>query len=1334
MVLWILCRKRLVHVHSKHAFSYASGLRPVLLVIVLFTAASICRAQAWSLPLFTADPHAVLEAAGKYRVPEGSPATILDRSVSADIDEAGRLHTTTRTVAKVLRVRGIELFQKVTLTWPISRETRPVIKARVITSDGQPHVLDQARLIEQDPANPNLVGVVKLMAAVLPDVDIDSVIELEVDETDREPAMPGQRFSRIELYPGLAIQHFRATITSAGPTELRVEIRAFPAAKVVPMPNAKGRAFSVEVLNFQSTGNGDLLPPDVPPNPAIIFTNAPSWQAVAQWYATTIRKSVAAASVPAPGTNDTVQAAEKAYEEMRKHVEDNGLVLETSPILPRPPEDVLKSGSGDSLDQAALLVSKLSQAGIAAKVALVSSAPATDVLPSMPGLEAFSRALVYVPGSTPLWIDPAAEFTPVTHLPVADQDRWALVIDPATTQLVRTPVSSQKDNQQSTATDIVVGDGFPTKVSTRTEAEGSFGDDLRPLLSQLADAAEKSDERRRDALLSPMFHRVGGQRIDSTKSSDAHQLLGKSWLEIAGEGYSPSGVSDEGGYVDLPGLAQLDFQAFKPLFASSSEDSNQPFTKERKGDYYVAPRFTTVNSFHLTPPPGYRLKEVSPIAPVTLGPLSVVTSANIDKDGSLRLSYTLTQSKTRISPLEIEAMRAKARSITDSKHVGVQFENVALAKLNAGDVAAGLQLLKQDAQTAKDTVNPALRLAGGYVQVGARDAGVSLCDNLLKTRPVSKKDDDSALAAIHSRLGWIYEHDPFGRFMFPGMDADLAEKNLKQAGAMRDLSAWMQLAGLYTFNTAGIHFGRGSRLDEAVGILNRIDLNALAHSGRLNEYALLLLNARKYVDLREFFLYSQGDAADQSIKWAALAASRSDSELKEELEFRYPSPNDRRVLLVSAGRLLIAAREYAGALRAFKLAGVGPGVSEADLERLARVHEFNDTGVSKDGAVAAFQRYVEAVLNPETADDWKKFVTPESQNSTVQVQRNSLLQYFGGLMPGIARPEFWPYISDVVNTATAITAEGNDAPGFRIKISPNNNDPSAVVAYVVKRGNDYLVAGLANSNATSVQAVRCARGADASGARRWLDWGRQAANRPNLSDAEFQKTIEVATAQSLLDEGKAQQAADIMLRIHQNDPADRGSTFLLSEALIQSNRPSDAKQYIDALEPADPALALRLRAHLLAHNGDYNGAAAVEKQICDRPNAAPADWNDLAWTILFTGQNAAAALQAAEKAAQLTNSSIAPVLHTLAVAQANAGRLKEAIATGYQFQDVSGDRGELQTIFGRIAEELQLVDTAREYYSSVPKQNGAAFSNYSFAQSRLSRLPPQANISTSLQK
>jgi Flp pilus assembly protein TadD len=256
-----------------------------------------------------------------------------------------------------------------------------------------------------------------------------------------------------------------------------------------------------------------------------------------------------------------------------------------------------------------------------------------------------------------------------------------------------------------------------------------------------------------------------------------------------------------------------------------------------------------------------------------------------------------------------------------------------------------------------------------------------------------------------------------------------------------------------------------------------------------------------------------------------------------------------------------------------------------------------------------------------------------------------------------------------------------------------------------------------------------------AGARQWLDWARQAVGRSNLSDTEFQTALDSVSASLLFAQGKSQEAANILLRLHQQSPSEQPVTYLLADSLIQANRAAEANPYIDSLASTAPPgalLALRLRAHLLAQQGNYVESAALSKQICARPDATAADWNDLAWTTIFTRQNAKDALAAAEKAAQLTNFANAPILHTLAITQAGAGQLKDAIATGYKFAALSGDPGEMHTIFGRITEELGLFDVARQYYALVPPQDSIRLSNYSFAQLRLAALQkPQTSTPTS---
>lgn len=1252
----------------------------------------------------------------------------VDYSISAQIDEAGRLQKTTRMVVKVMRAQGIDPVQNLSFSWSLARETRPVVKGRVVTSDGQPHVLDDNSMVEKDPLDPNAVGVIKILAVMLPDVDVDSVVELQVIEGDRAPAFPGARFGTIVIPPGPQIVHFRASITSASPSELHVETRSFPGAKITEAAG-KGHTVVVEADKFQPLAVGPFVPPDVAPDPTILFTNVPSWQALAQWYAEVVAKVAPIAQVHAPSTADELSVVGKAYEDLRKKVQDIGTDLDSGPVAPRAPADILKSGTADSKDEAMLLISKLAEAGIPAKLALVSAAPKLDAAPTLPGLEAFDHVLVYIPGSTPLWIDPAAEYTSVGRLPVADQDRSALIIDPQTTQLVHIPASTEKDNRETVETEIHLGDGVPTTVSETLEAVGSFEDALRSTIEQLA----TSDDAQKERITDQLFQAGGGQTANSTKFSDAHRLLEKSWLQISGDGYGASSISDEGGFVDLPSIARLNLQKFASLLQSAAQTAGQP--SARTADFYIAPRFTTVNSFHIVAPIGYRFKEIPSVPVVNIGPLSIATAITLDKDGSLRLIYTMTQPKTRMTIQDLTTMRKDASAIATKASVHIELENVGMAKMQSGDFSEGLKLLRQDASAAKINVNPSLRLASAYVLIGARNAGVKLCEDLLKrnSKPAAGSDQTSSnqsfavtnLAAIHGRLGWIYEHDEYGRLLAPEMNAAEAEKNLREAADLvrDDPSIAIRLGEFYSYNSAGVHYGRSARLDDAINIFNNLDLNAIVREGKLNDYALLLLHARKYGDLRQLFNYPQADSADQSIKWAEMAVSRSEPELKSELEFRYPSANDRRVLLVLTGRQLISIREYQAASRVLHLAGKGPGVAEAELSRLDRARVFDQTMVSKEPAIATFQRYVQSLLDPENATDWKKFVTTEAQ-TTLESQRNSVVQFFHSLVGGAENPSAWPYLSDLIATTLSFTAEGNDSIGFRIKISSAANAAPISAAYVIKQGNNYVVAGLANSDAATVQAISQAHAGNMQAARQWLDWEREAAGLPKLADAQVQQALDTASTEISLSNGKPQDAATVLMRLHQQNPSDSTVTFLLADSLILSGRIADAQPYISNLQQndANSLPALRLKEHLLAQQQNYIEAAVLAKQICEKPNAVAADWNELAWVTLFTSQNSAPAKAAATKAAELTNFSSPAILHTLAIAQASTLQQKDALSTAYKFALISAESGEMETIFGTIAEQSGLPEVASEYYARVPKDDGIRLSNYAFAQLQLHNL------------
>ncbi len=1324
-------------------------------------------AQPWTLPLFTADPRTVLAAASRYPVSGDLNALTFDYSVQVQIDEAGRMTKTTRTVTRILRVPAIEPAQRLAIAWIEWRENRPKIKARVITSDGRPHVLDESTIDETSPAGPNSdtpTGV-KLLTAILPDVDVDSVVEVEMQQSDRETVFPGGRFEQVVIESPFAIGHFKLDVTSSSSSPLHAEARAFPNSPPLVLSESMGGAqkVTVEASNFFAGSNGTLLPPEIAPRPTVAFTDVASWQAVAQWYATIVNKVAAPeTNVHATSTPDRLATVENVLENLRQKAHVNAIPFGASPYTPHTPAETLKNGSGDAKDAAVLLISRLAELGITANIALVSADPRPDVVRSVPGLEAFNRVLVYVGGEHPLWIDPSAEFTPASRLPFPDQGRWALVVDSSTADLVRTPESTASDNRQIDTLEIRLNDGTPAHLIQTLESRGVFEDPLR----SLATALNSSDSDEKQNAETQLQRAAGAQSITKVDTGDPRKLLSPARLEVIAEGYAASQITDDGGFIDLPGQISNNLQRVAAALRLTNQESAAA-APARKFDYYVPPPFTEESNYHVTPPPGYQFKQVPSVASFTVGPLQFSAKAKLDSDGRLSISYTLVDPKARYTPQDVAAMRRDLTKLADKRITHLVFFNIAEAKLANGELKEGINLLRQSITSPIANPNIRLRLASAYVTAGARDAAVKICRDILAKDPNN--------AAAYARLGWIYTHDEFGRPFSPGMNMAEAEKAYLKAIDMEGRPAYaIELATLYTYNSAGIRFGNSARLDEALRLYNQIGLDTLARAGLLNDYAMTLLFARKYSDVRAFFLYPQADRADQAIKLAGIAASSDASVVKDEAAYAYPDAAKRRIVLIEAARYLLNSREFQPAAMLFEMAGSPPAISAADLATLRRARNFDASVASSQPAVAAFQKFIAALLNPPDPDAWKHLVVPESRGINVASFRVALLQ-LSNLAQQVARqPVSWPLASDLLATAVDFEAEGNDQTGFRIRApDPTRKAGGKTVAYVVKRGNTYLVLGLFGSASESGEALARIETGDLPGARQWLAWAKDempaarpadpmtqpafqrlwppksddtqilkaaaasiAARGPNyepgvkalneirsqITDSESQTAVDQALAQSLIEHGKYAEAIPALQRLETELPSSRIVPDLLAQALISNDRFPDAAAAIESIERSDPGslTGMRLRERLLAEQNKFSEAAALETQICANPKASGFDWNDLAWVDLFVHADEKSMQGAADKAVELTGGRSAAVLHTLAVVQASTGRLKDARANGYELMDRSGDPDQVLTIFGRIAEQLEIRDVAADYYSRVKKpESNSALSAYRFAQMRL---------------
>ncbi len=1039
-------------------------------------------AESWKLPLFTSDPRSVLAAAARYTPPEGSNAAVLDYSVQVQIDPTGKMTKTTRIITEVLRAQGIEGARRIASAWTPWREDRPKLRARVITADGQPHILDEAAIDETGPPNAPAAGDMKMLSAILRDVELDSVIEEEIEQKDREVVFPESRYGEVIASSPFPILHFQVEITASSSHPIRAEARGFADAPHI-FSESMGQAQKVmaESSNIFPGQNGGLLPPETAPVPAIAFTNVPGWRSVAQWYAEMVSKAAIPQVATRPAASgDQVTTVEDLFESLRKKVHDNGVPLGVSPYAPLSPSETLEKGAGGSQDEAVLLIRNLNEAGITARAALISADPRPDVLRSLPGIEAFNRVLVYIPGEHPLWIDPAAEFTPVSRLPLADQGRLALVADPETTDLVRTPESTAAENLQINTEEIQLYDGSNATVTETIESHGAFADLLRPI----AQAASSTDGVEKENAQTQLVRLAGAQRVTKIDPGQPGKLLLPCRIQTFAEGYPASHVSDEEGFIDLAGQVSTNFRRLAAALRIADENSGtMAGSPPRKFDYYVPPAFTEESKYHIVPPLGYRFKQAPNITGFTVGPLAFSATTKLEADGSLRITYGLVSPKGRYTSQDVAAMRRDVSKITGRTALRLVFFNVAEEKLANGELKDAIALLRQNASPAPSNSNAQLRLASAYVNVGARAEAVRLCQKLIDKSPSN--------SAAYARLGWIYTHDEFGRQSSSGMDMAASEKAYLKAIDLEPQPAYLlQLATLYTYNSAGIRFGNSARIEQALQLYRQIGLDILARTGAVNEYAKALLFARQYSDLRKLFLYPQADHADPAIKLAAIAAAGGAADVKEEAQYLFPDAAQRQVVLVEAARYLLNSREFGPAATLFDMAGgAGHGISAKDLAAVKKTRDFDESVASKHPAIAVFQRFICAIFNPPDPDAWKKLVVLDARDLSVPGLRLTLLQLLNGNQEALPSASAGPFVADVLATSLDFSADGNEQTGFRIRIpDPARKATLKTVGYVVKRGSEYLLLGLTGVAASSGEALAKAQSGDQVSARQWLDW------------------------------------------------------------------------------------------------------------------------------------------------------------------------------------------------------------------------------------------------------
>lgn len=1340
-------------------------------------------AHPWSVQPFSMDAKELYRQASEVPVAEGVFSTVLDDEESYSFDHEGRWTLRQYAVYKVCTQQAVEGWSTIGAGWEPWHESRPRIRARVIAPDYSVHELDEKTLTDQpvQGEETDLFSDARIVRGPLPAVEVGSVIEEEVDVQETTSAFSAgyvarNYFGRISV----PVQHTSFAVEAPSSLPMRFSRQLLP--DVHPLrEESNGR---VRVVFEQGPVPAleeppDNLTSDVVSLPYIAFSTGSSWHEVAQSYSALVEDRIAASDV-APEVRKLVKAGATREEKIRSivtylntQIRYTGVEFGSAAIIPHKPSETLARRYGDCKDKSTLLTAMLRSAGIEAHLALLRVGGRMNADSDLPGLGLFDHAIVYVPGDADLWIDATDGQARLGELPVSDQDRLALIMRPGSTELVRTPLLPPSENLQLEHREIYLADYGPARIVERTEARGSLESEYR------RDFADDKNKKTRDNLTDYVKAQYLANGLDRFERSDPKDFSRQFELILeskkARRGFTD--LTDAAAAIRLDGLFNRLPASLRQREATEEKSTTEKPKAKRTADYLLPVAFVTEWRYVITPPAGFRIKSLPANSRKNLGPCVFSAEFSAATDNSVQATLRFDTVKRRLSVAEADSLRGGILELIEGQPLMVYFEPAGEALLHQGKVREALHSYREMTSAhPKEAINH-LRMANALLAAGLGETARE------EARIAVRLEPDSALA--WQTLAMILEHDLVGRKLRPGSDYAGAEAAFRKAAELdpEDKTIIANLAILLEYNRWGLRSGPGARLKAAVAEYSKLTPEKRAEFGIANNLAFALFYDGDCAGASKAALALPSPppsllvACEASLNGtpAGIAEARKRSSGEEQF----------REVVTTAGQMLENLRNYPLAADLKDAGASGSNASEIQEEALLlrKTRKHEEMAFADDPAGAAL-RYLVVTANSDltleqldatlSANGKRAMGNPESREEAADDQRqtNSSKARTGEVADvGI----------DLSITRAQPSVQGNDHTGYKVKAWPSAD--YHLEFYVVREGGHYKV--LANQKhlaGVGLDVLDRVAAGDLVGARTLLDWVREdwhiAGGDDPLAGGVFPRVwtkgrevdathIQLAAAALLFfDSATAARAIEVLNSVRGTSLTEQESTWvdlalaygyqrlelndkalaieerlvksfpesdtafgLQTRALVALHRTSELKALCEGRLkriPNDP-FTLRRMAFGALNSGDFEGARSVYRQLVNEGKASASDLNGFAWYSLFKGKTTNEDLEAALKAAQLSNKN-ASLLHTLGCVYIELEKIKEAREVLIQAMDATSlDEPDdaYWYAFGRIAEQSGEVDAARANYERVtPPKNelDLAGSPYELARARLATI------------
>lgn len=627
-------------------------------------AAGTSAAEPWLAGPFAAEAGAIARAVAEVPRDAGD-VVMLFRDDAFSFAAAGRLRYRRRWVYRISASAGLEDWSLSEAAWSPWYQAKPTLRARVIGPAGDERWLDPGALRELTAAEAGLSGDRRLLRAPLP-VEVGAVVEEEAVFEDLEPFFSAGVSVKHLLVMPVAVHRGRLTLEAPTTLPLRYGVRRMEGLAPRREVSAGRVRLTFDYGALPAARPVEVgLPPEEPRYPHVAFATAESWSRVASTFADVLDSGVAESDpqavlrwLPSLGVETQLDRIAELTAGVRGNVRHEPAELGSAGLLPAAPLATLKRGAGDSQDLAALLAAALRAEGIPAYVALVRRGYGMDVEPDLPGLGRFNHALVYVPATEPVWIDPADELSRAGELASDCQGRWAMVASPNSRRLVRTPVARSGDNSTLTTIEVFMAEEGPARV-VETSVHAGAAERRQRLVSAQVDARDR--RRGYEAYLKAAYRAEALGIVEETGIED---LSGPFRLRLEGLRAGRAWTRGDEGAVAIDLSYLITTLPRELLLAGESP---------RRGAFVFHEPFVAEWRYRVVPSPGMRLRALPVDSTRRLGTGRLARSFR-EEGAIVHAAFRLDSGPRRLTRGQFETFRAAVQELLLEKSLVLWFD------------------------------------------------------------------------------------------------------------------------------------------------------------------------------------------------------------------------------------------------------------------------------------------------------------------------------------------------------------------------------------------------------------------------------------------------------------------------------------------------------------------------------------------------------------------------------------------------------------------------------------------------------------------------------------